>query len=242
MSRRRGRVRRFVRALVWGVALGTGAGMGAWLHGAGLPVARAAVRAEPFRLRVIDWVGLRTLPPGDLTRTLAVAPGSALVDLDPDRLAARLEALPRVERCTAIRVPPDRLVVRVSERVPIGRVAETRLVFDPAGERFPGTDEEIGALPPVEGESALAVPLLRAARAAGREVAAIEVRGAGDLLLRLRGGATRIRAGADPARVMADLGRLERAGALRRFEPAEVDLRFVGAAVLRSTVPGNQGG
>jgi hypothetical protein len=238
--RRRSRPLSFPLAAAAGIGLGIAGGL--WLARAELPDLRGLLRTEPFRLRAIDWVGLHSLEPHEATALLGKVAGIALVDLDVEKLAAKISALPRVRGCRGVRIPPDRLVMRVEERVPLGRSAGEPVGFDASGDRFPLRPGEERRLVAVRGEPQDAIPLLLAAQARGVELAEVDARAPGDLRFRVPGSAVLIRAGEDVARALGDLERLRGAGLLERVRPRELDLRFRGSAVLRGAPPQTKGG
>jgi hypothetical protein len=187
-------------------------------------------------------VGLETLHASELTALLGTIPNTALIDLDVADLARRVEHHPRVERCDGVRLLPDRLLLRVVERVPIGRVAGKREAFDEAAERFPLLSGEEERLVPVQGRLDAAVPLLRAARRYELDLVEIEALRPNDLRFRIRGSKVLVRGGADTDRVLEDWMRLRAAGVIERYRPREVDLRFDGSAVLRGASRDLEGG
>jgi len=207
------------------------------------------VRGGLLRLERATVVGARRVPAATLVRAAGVARGTPLLDVDPQAVAGRLEALPGVRVARVWRLPTGRLVIGVRERVPRARVAATAAwqVVDDAGIAFPAADAaELASLPEVRTRAAVrpgepdpelagAVALLREAEARGLRVASVS--GAGDpagLALRLPGVPARFVLGEGPweaplARLVELLGRRPEL-ALRA---SSVDLRFAGQAVLR---------
>jgi cell division protein FtsQ len=182
----------------------------------------------------VEVIGARALPAEALVRLAALEPGARLIDVDPDAAAARVAAHPRVRSCRAMRLPPDRVVLRVRERVPLARLEGAHDGIDREGERVPLTAEEIERLPVVRGDAEAALAALGAAHDAGLELASVEARGRADVLLRPVGDGRAIRVGPDAASELASLARLEEVGLLARFPAGEVDMRFRDRAVLRA--------
>ncbi len=244
MTRRRRRAFRaaHVALLVGVTGLGSGAVLAFGADRTLVPLVHEALRSERLRVRTVSWLGLRALRADDLTPLLGLAPGTPLVDVDPEALCTRVARHARVERCAALRVPPDRVLVRVVERDPVGRIAGAREAFDASGERFPLLDGERERLTPVRGEPEGALPLLAAARRHGLRIEALEVRTLNDVRLRLEGWPVRLRVDADAARALDDWLELDAAGVIERYRPEEVDLRFRGSAVLRGVRAPTRGG
>ena len=174
------------------------------------------------------------LDAGDLKRSLAISPGIPLIDIDPDAQCERLRKLPRVAECRAARIPPNRLIVALSEREPIAVVDASGLGIDASGARFALAQGESAGLPRVRGETGPALEFVIAAQRAGLALASIESDRRGDLVFELRGRALRVRVRSDPAAALAAWERLLTSGMLDSYTPREVDLRFQGTAVLRN--------
>ncbi len=192
-----------------------------------------ALRGPRFQLRRVEFTGLHALAPRDLSGALALRGANALIDVDPDALCARVEAHRRVERCAAMRLPPDRLLVDVEERVPVARLGATAYGVDASGDRLPLLAGEADALPRIDGEPAWALPLVAAAHERGLELRSVDARGPDDLLVALRGSVTRLRVGRDLDRALRNWTEISRRGLARDWAPREIDLRFEGSAVLR---------
>jgi hypothetical protein len=198
-----------------------------------LPAVQDALRSPRFQLRAVHWVGLRSLDCAQLAKLLKLPEEVALVDVDVDALESSVAQHARVAEVDALRVPPDRIVLRVGEREPLGRVSGRAEGFDATGARFPLLEGERDQLVPVRGNPRRAVPLLLAARRQGVELVGVEVRSAEDLRFRVRGSDTVIRADGEADRALRAWTRLRAAGLVSRYRPEEVDLRFRGSAVLR---------
>jgi hypothetical protein len=199
------------------------------------------LRGPRFQLRRVEFTGLHALAPGDLSGALALRGTEALIDVDPDALCARVEAHRRVERCAAMRLPPDRLLVDVEERVPVARLGSTAYGVDARGDRLPLVAGEGEALPRIDGNPAWALPFVAAAGERGLDVASVDARGPDDLLVSLPGQATRLRVGRDLDRALRNWDEIRRRGLARDWAPREIDLRFEGSAVLRD-LSGTEGG
>ena len=232
------RSRRGVLGLALAALLGAGSGgiaswaaQRGWVQLPELDLDRA-LRAPGLRLRRVEFMGLARLHAGELVEWAKLAPGP-LAELDPGLVVARLSSHPRIERAEAVRVPPDRLLVEVVERVPVAVGTDGATGIDAGGERFPIDPEEAQGLTRIHGPLAAALPLLAAARA--REVALAEIRAEapGELSFRPVGRPTLVRVGDDPERAITDWLRLHASGLLDRHAAGEVDLRFEGNAVLR---------
>jgi hypothetical protein len=164
------------------------------------------------------------------------------VDVNVDALVKSIAGHARVEQVDALRIPPDRILFRVEEREPIGRVAGRAEGFDATGARFPLRERELRDLVPVQGNLEDAIPLLRAARRRGVELAGIEVRSAEDVRFRVEGMNSLIRTDADADRALGDWEHLKGTGLVDRHRPGEIDLRFRGSAVFREIHRTKEGG
>ncbi len=239
--RRRGGLR-FVRSVtVSGLAVATivGGFLGAR---SALPAVQQAIRAPRFHLRAIDWVGTRALHPGDLAVLLDLPRSLPLIDVDVDVLAERVRGHPRIERCEGLRIPPDRVMLRVVERVPVGRISGASEGFDESGSRFPLLPDEAERLTPVRGEPSAAIPLLRASSGFGLELASVEVRSATDVRFQVKGSDVVVQIGSEVERALREWDTLRMAGVVRRYRPERVDLRSRGNAVLRGLQLEERGG
>ncbi len=246
MRRRRRRSGSIVRGLLLmaGAAIGSASVLSLALAAdrTVAPMFAEALRAPRFQIRAVHWLGLRSLTANVLMPHLKITPNTPLLDIDVKRLCERVSKHPRVQACHALRVPPNRMVIRVRERDPVGRIAGTSDVFDVAGTRFPMLGAADRTLPAVRGDVGGAVPLLLALRAREIEIEALEVRNRDDLRFRFRGSEVLVRTGSDAERALEDWAQLRSAGALERFRPKEVDLRFKGSAVLRGARKKTEGG
>jgi cell division protein FtsQ len=130
MERRIADFRRFLirhRLLVrFAVALAV-AGIVAGAFALGLPravasgfaVVKTALAPEAgLKVEAITVDGLKNLTRAELNRVIEVPKGTPLLDVDVDRLRARVMSLAWVEDATILRVPPNRLHIAVKEYVP----------------------------------------------------------------------------------------------------------------------------
>ena len=199
-------------------------------------------RAPRFHLAVVEFIGLKTLAPAQLLGRAGLHASIPLIDLDLDALIEKLSSHSRVASCIAARIPPDRLVVEIEERVPIARLAGRREGISVDGARFELVANEGDSLTSVRGEVKWALPLLRAAQELGIAVAAVEVRSPTDLRLRLAERDLRIRVGPDPDASLQAWLRIRSSGVIERYQAREVDLRFPGSVSLRKFQNTKQGG
>jgi hypothetical protein len=113
------------RTLVTGAVIG-GVAWGAWtIAGAVSGDARAvpaAAKAVPLRAPELKTDRDGVLDAAWLARALALPKGVSLMELDLGRLRARVLADRQVETAVLTRHPPDRLVVKITERSPIARM------------------------------------------------------------------------------------------------------------------------
>lgn len=90
------------------------------------------------RLKTIEVTGLERLQESDILRALNVSLGSRLMKLPLDSLAVRVEKVEGVHSARVLRKLPNRLVVRVYERLPIAAVIRKGIVLvDNDGVLFP---------------------------------------------------------------------------------------------------------
>ncbi len=228
--------RRLLRGIriALGAAGVTAVGLGVFtLARTALPAMQDALRSPRFHLRAVHWVGLRSLDSAQLAGLLDLPERVALVDVDIDALASSVSRHARVARVDALRIPPDRIVLRIGEREPIARISGRAEGFDATGAHFPLLEGEKAQLVPVRGNPRGAIPLLLAARRWGVELAGVEVRSIEDVRFRVHGSDTVIRADGEADRALRAWTDLRAAGLVSRYQPEEVDLRFRESAVLR---------
>ncbi len=255
LSRRDARERRQqarIRAVaIGGIALAAGALFGPRVAGRAPDLARAAA----FRVEVVSVVGTTLLDPASVAKSAGVARGTPLLDVDPEAVGARLEALPQVAAARVLRLPPNRLVIGIDERLAQGVTEDSRgawlvcldgVPFAPAEAsqrarlprlRAPGAPAAGVASP----ELAQGAAVASAARRSGFAVAEVRVAGAEDprgALLRLRGLDTEVVLGHEGHQ--AALARLVAVFARRPAwvaEAATIDVRFSDRAVLGGGAP-----
>lgn len=191
------------------------------------------LRGERFQLRHVDFVGLSALDPGTLWQFAGIAPGTPLVDIDPEAVAAAISANPRVARVRAARVAPDRLVIGVSERVPVALERSTGMGLAEDGTRFPLEAGEAERLPQVSGDPRRALPVLAAARVLGVNIATVDAPRSKNVRMRALGRPTVLVVGRDASASLSDWRQLADTGLVESTGAREVDLRFRGNPVLR---------
>jgi hypothetical protein len=222
-------------------------GLGAWgpraLRASGLDgeALRARLRRPGLELRRVDFVGTRALEPEALWRAAGIAPGRALVDVDPEAVERALAAHPRVARARAARVPPGRLVIGITEREPVALDAVTNEGIDAEGARFALGAAEREGLPELRGNPAQALRVLAAARELGIALARVEAQ-AEAARVEPAGESVSLQLGSRPERDLASWLALRESGLLARHRAREIDLRFEGSAVLRQIETATEGG
>jgi hypothetical protein len=194
---------------------------------------REGLRGEAFCLHHVDFVGVRALDRDSLWRLTGVAANTPLVDLDPQRVAHALAKDPRIAHARALRVPPDRLVIAISERVPVAVETASGLALDAGGARFPLLPGEEERLPRLSGEPRLALPVLAAARDLGVNLASVDATHPGEIRVRALGRTARLVVGSDARASFADWRELSDADVVESTGAQEVDLRFKRNPVLR---------
>lgn len=202
---------------------------------------REGLRGERFQLRHVDFVGLDALEPDELWRALEIAPGTALVDIDPEVAVAILARHPRIERVRAARLPPDRLLIAIVERVPVALEMSTGLGIAENGAVFPLKPGEAVRLPQVSGEAKRALPVVLAARALGVILATVNAPRAKEVRVRALGRPTVLVVGRDEDASLLDWKLLADSGLIESTGARVVDLRFRGSPVLRD-IPKATGG
>ncbi len=190
-------------------------------------------RLQALELRTVEFVGLERLDAEALWSRAKLAKGTALIDVDGKQVAARIAGHPRVERCTVLRLPPDRLLIGVRERVPAAVDAETGEGVDARGASFPLVDGEAELLPRVEGSVQVALPLLRAAHELRVRIRSVRARDPRDLRFRSWEDGVDVRVGRDARDSLMSWIRLRDSGLIEVYGAHQVDLRFAGSAVLR---------
>lgn len=194
---------------------------------------REGLRGSVFRLRHVDFVGVRALDRESLWRLAGVEANTPLVDVDPQRIAFAIGKHPRVAHARALRVPPDRLVISISERTPVAVETASGLAIDAGGARFPLLPGEDERLPRLSGEPRFALPVLAAARDSGLNLASVDATRAGEIHVRTLGRAVRLVVGSDARASFADWRALSDSDVVESTGAQEVDLRFKRNPVLR---------
>ncbi len=136
--------------------LGLGFGWGVWVVAGTLSDTPRHVpqvaKAVPVRRLELQTSAGGVLDAGWLERTLALPRDVALIELDLTRLRARLLAEGQVATATLARLFPDRLIVRLTERMPVARLrvefpgGPRDLLVAPDGFVFQGTGFDPGML------------------------------------------------------------------------------------------------
>ena len=201
-----------------------------------------ALRGERFALRQIDFVGASSLDPEALWRSVGIPAGTPLVDIDPDAVASALAAHPRIARVRVARLLPGRLVIGISERVPVALDMSSGLGLAEDGTRFPLEAGEAELLPQVSGEARRALPVIAAARARGVELATVDAPRSRAVRVRAVGRPTVLVLGRDQDAGLADWTQLAGSGLVESTGAREVDLRFRGNPVLRGFPKSTGGG
>ena len=217
---------------------------GLWAQHHGYLSARGlsdALHTERFRLNHIDFVGIGALDPDALWRSVGIPGGTPLIDIDPARVVQALARHPRIARVRAARLPPDRLVIAIVERVPIALEMKSGLGLAESGERFALEAGEAERLPQVSGEARRALPVIAAARALGVNIATVDAPRAKDVRVRALGRPTVLVMGRDADASLGDWRQLAETGLVESTGAREVDLRFRGNPVLRG-FPKSTGG
>ena len=207
--------------------------------GVELPELRERLRA--FEVRRVEFVGLERLDATALWRRAKLAGHTALIEVDGAQIAARIAEHPRVLSCTVLRLPPDRLLIGVRERVAAAVDAETGDGIDVRGASFPLVAGEAETLPRVEGSVDAALPLLRAARELRLRIRSVRALDPRDLRFRSWENGIDVRVGRDARDSLESWIRLRESGVIEIYGAREVDLRFAGSAVLRD-LRKNKGG
>jgi cell division protein FtsQ len=70
-------------------------------------------------VRSVDVLGVHEIPQADVVAAAAVEPGTPMVRLDTDEIAARVAKLPRVAEVSVSRSFPTTVEIQVTERTPV---------------------------------------------------------------------------------------------------------------------------
>jgi cell division protein FtsQ len=108
-----------------------------WAVGAGALVVATAVAVvvaghwmlttPRFAVVAVDVRGASRVPPTRVLEVAGIAHGTNLWRIDPERVRARLEALPEIRRADVVRELPNRVSIVVEERRPFTLVHAARL-------------------------------------------------------------------------------------------------------------------
>lgn len=248
--RRRGQQAARALAVVLPIAAAGAGAVHLWQAGwvaaqSGLAV-RALLEATARAGLAVDQVmvaGRENAPSDSILQALGVHRGSPILAVDPAAAKARLEALPWVQRAEVVRRLPDRIDVRITERVPmalwqhLGQLA----VVDLAGHVIERRDlRRFAGLPLIVGEGApeAAQGMLEAIAAEpdlAPRVTALVRYGDRRWNVRLDNGVDVKLPEEEPAEAWSLFARLERAHELSRRAVATIDLRFPDTLIVRLT-------
>lgn len=198
----------------------------------------ALSRLAFFRVRRVEIVGARYLPPSEIIERLAIdTTESVWAELPP--LARRVERDPLVASATVERRLPGTLVVTIVEKVPVALVPARGgfRAYDRRGAALPLEPSRVGVdLPVLAARDTALLRLLGDLRDSTPDLYSrlSEVRRIGKRELVLRLAAVPVRAMADvrPHR-LADIIPVERDLARRRARVVELDLRYREQVVAR---------
>jgi cell division protein FtsQ len=150
-------------------------------------------------VRSVEVLGVRDIPPGDVRKAAAVEPGTPMVRLDTDEIAARVAKLPRVADVSVSRSFPTTVEIDVTERTPVAVVPDTDGVHlvDRTGMDYATVRSRPAGLPvlkvvkvaPGDPSTHAAVTVLAAVPDQLRDrVVELSARSPGDVRFRLRNG------------------------------------------------------
>ncbi len=119
-------------------------------------ISNLLLRGQRFQLSSVEVAGNYRLQAPELVSVLQLRAGTALVDLDPKELRAKLEALPEVEGAQIVRLPPSRLLVSIQEVWPQAWTylpgGTKRILVDPEGRPYaPALPMDKYTLPSIHG-------------------------------------------------------------------------------------------
>jgi cell division protein FtsQ len=154
-----------------------------------------------FGVRSVDVVGVRTIPAEAVRAAAAIDPGTPLVRLDTEEVAARVAALPKVFAVEVSRSFPSSVEIAVTERTPVAvvRAADgvhlvdgTGLDYEVVKQAPPGVpDLAVGTVRPDDPATRAAVAVLAAIpRQLREQVVTVSARTAGSVELALADGRT----------------------------------------------------
>lgn len=191
-----------------------------------------------FRVRRVEIVGVRYVPPSEILARLRVDTTRSVWD-DPAPLEQRVATHPQVSDVSISRKLPGTLVVNVVENLPIALVSTERgfLAFDERGRQLPLDPSRVPVDLPIAArrDTALFRLLARVRAERPRIFARIDdVRRTGDREVLLRFSTLPVRAMLDvtPER-LAEIFPVEADLAKRQVRVAELDLRFRDQVIAR---------
>ena len=134
--------------VAWLAALG----IGAWVAAPIATAARGWLAVDSIQIRTISVRGASHLTADRVAEATGVQRGAPLSQVDPDAVEAKLVEHPWIDAAKALRLPTGRLLVRISERVPLASVAlgdaGARFAVDASGTPFAELAEaELTGLP-----------------------------------------------------------------------------------------------
>ncbi len=228
------------------------------LGGLGWRVKDWVCRSPVFALRQVEITGHVTLDPDVLRALSGLEMGCNLFELDVREVGTRIEQHPRIRRAVVTRRPPDRLSVRVIERVPVAQIlsdawyeidgsgvvlGRVRHEFRHSLPRFLGVGDRDGAVPGTAVEDPV-MPRLLALLAAlrrppmgdlgfDRRLSLFLVSEDGSLMIPADSGSATLRVGReDWIRRIEKLAIVEPCREDTRSEPEMIDLRFENQVVV----------
>lgn len=199
-----------------------------------------------YGLTQVSLTGHRLTPDSDVLEAIDLAGTPTLLTFDSRAAQARIEALSWVERASIERVFPDRIEVRITERVPfaVWRNGARHYLIDKTGRVLAAVAADTApALPRIAGEGAAAeaaplYALLAGYPALQRRVELAEWIGGRRWTLRLAGGGA-IQLPADGVE-QALAGAVALAGSAREAGVDEIDLRVAARTLVRGGPDGGR--
>ena len=109
-----------------------------------------------FAVSQIEITGQTITPDRDIVTALALEPKISTLNFDAEAARARIEELPAIASATVRKMYPEKVVVTVSEKVPVARwkVDGVTFVVDAQGEQIGEDRGAYGELPLVVGDGA----------------------------------------------------------------------------------------
>jgi cell division protein FtsQ len=109
-----------------------------------------------FGVGAIEITGQTLTQEADVIAALGIDPKTSTVNFDAEAARARIEALPAVQSVTIRKIYPGRVVIAITEKVPVARwrVDGVTFVVDAAGEQIGEDKGDYGDLPLVIGDGA----------------------------------------------------------------------------------------